>query len=376
MSRENRLKLIKLLEEKRDSNVICYITSDREGIGGSISEDAVRCFYDLLLNLNKKSKIDLFIYSQGGAGETPWKIVPLIKEFCNEFNILIPYKAYSAATLIALGSDTIVMGKKGELGPVDASIKSEYHPKSQYQDTPLLIGVETIFSYIKLFKEKVGITDQSEISKSFNILSEKVGPLALGELNRFYEHNKLLIEKILRTKKEIPNEQEIKELVDNLTEKIFFHGHAINRNEAKTDFKLNIENADKEIEEIMWDLFLEYENDLDIKNPFDPEQILENSKKENLIEKNIKTVFLESNNKAFTHTVDCFIQRTRKIPTNLPLTINFNLPAEISKDEINTSLLNLIDKQIRESVVNQIIDLCPIIDIRLKIINSKWIEEN
>jgi hypothetical protein len=32
----------------------------------------------------------------------------MIREFCDEFNVLIPYKAHSAATLLSLGADTII----------------------------------------------------------------------------------------------------------------------------------------------------------------------------------------------------------------------------------------------------------------------------
>lgn len=45
------------------------------------------------------------------------------------FSVLIPYRAHSAATVIALGADEIVMTKKAELGPIDITIGSgPYNP--------------------------------------------------------------------------------------------------------------------------------------------------------------------------------------------------------------------------------------------------------
>jgi len=58
---------------------------------------------DLGEGMPQNKKIDLFLYSRGGDVSVPWRIVTMIREFCDEFCVLIPYKAHSAATMIALG---------------------------------------------------------------------------------------------------------------------------------------------------------------------------------------------------------------------------------------------------------------------------------
>jgi len=35
---------------------------------------------------------------------------------------LVPFRANSSATLLALGADTIILGQQGELGPIDPSM--------------------------------------------------------------------------------------------------------------------------------------------------------------------------------------------------------------------------------------------------------------
>ena len=65
-----------------------------------IAEDAVRPIYDHLLNLDlsgQDRKIDLYVFSRGGDVSVPWRIASMIREFCDEFNVIIPYKAQSAA---------------------------------------------------------------------------------------------------------------------------------------------------------------------------------------------------------------------------------------------------------------------------------------
>lgn len=102
--------LIERIEEVRESKVIVYFTGDRVPFPARIAEDAVRPLYDHLLGLgsSKVERIDLFLYSRGGDISVPWRIVSMIREFCDEFNVLIPYKAQSAATLLSLGADNIV----------------------------------------------------------------------------------------------------------------------------------------------------------------------------------------------------------------------------------------------------------------------------
>ena len=118
-------KIIGDLEKERGSKVIVYFTGDRQPFGSRIAEDAVRVLYEHLVNLDfdeGKKVIDLFLYSRGGDVSVPWRIASMVREFCEEFNVLVPYKAQSAATLLSLGADNIIMGKKAELGPIDPTL--------------------------------------------------------------------------------------------------------------------------------------------------------------------------------------------------------------------------------------------------------------
>ena len=115
-SLRRRHELIRQIEEIRSTKVVTYFLSDRRGATAQISDDAVRPMYDHLRAIGEGTKIDLFLYSLGGSMDAPWRIVSMIREFATRFAVLVPYKAMSAATLIAIGADEIVMGLKGELG--------------------------------------------------------------------------------------------------------------------------------------------------------------------------------------------------------------------------------------------------------------------
>jgi hypothetical protein len=64
-------------------------------------------------------------------------------------------------------------------------------------------------------------------------------------------------------------EHRIDELVDNLTSKLYFHGHPINRVEAKEVGIPTVVNPSATLEKAMWDLYLEYEKEMMLEKSFE-----------------------------------------------------------------------------------------------------------
>src|ERR1043166_2174154 len=109
MGFQERLGLISEIEKIRQSKVICYLTSLRPNLSASMAEDAVRIFFEHLMLLQERPipKLDVFLCSNGGSGALPWRLISLLREFADKIGVLIPYRAYSAATMVALGADAI-----------------------------------------------------------------------------------------------------------------------------------------------------------------------------------------------------------------------------------------------------------------------------
>lgn len=105
--------------ESEDRKLIVYI--GRIGLPNSaISADDIAPFGSMLSTLGKIKNLDLMIHSPGGNGVVAEKIVDMCRQHCIEkFRVIVPNMAKSAATLIALGADEIVMGYCSELGPID-----------------------------------------------------------------------------------------------------------------------------------------------------------------------------------------------------------------------------------------------------------------
>src|SRR5688572_4651748 len=120
MGLKERAGLIKALEELRGTRVIVYVTSTRANLEASMAMDAISIIHEhlrMFTTERAETRLDLFLHTNGGDGTVPWRLVTLAREFCTEFNVLVPHRAFSAGTLTALGADTVVMHPMGMLGP-------------------------------------------------------------------------------------------------------------------------------------------------------------------------------------------------------------------------------------------------------------------
>lgn len=101
------------------SRLITYIA--RFGPEGcEIEERDITAIGSMLDSIRYIPNLLLMINSPGGSGETAEKIIEMCRKHCTDtFRVIVPNKAKSAATLIAFGADSIVMGYCSELGPID-----------------------------------------------------------------------------------------------------------------------------------------------------------------------------------------------------------------------------------------------------------------
>jgi len=256
----DRQQIIKNIEDLRGSRMVTYITSDQPGITSMIEPTDLREIFDHIKEIPKDTKIDLFIYSRGGNSVTAWALANLIREHTKNFNVLVPYRAHSCATAIAIGSNEIVMGRMGELGPIDPTL-------SAIVDNKIVdVATEDLSSYIKFLKEKFGIRREKQTIQAFSQLAENVKPLLLGRAYRSYLKSRDDAMKLLRL--HLQDEKKIKSIASYLVEKLYAHDHIINRREAKEHIGLNILMADVDLENKMWDLYLKYEDILKLKEPY------------------------------------------------------------------------------------------------------------
>lgn len=277
MSKDNRINLVDQLETKRSAKIISYITGGKPPFTTQIAEDAILIVRKHLDSIGKQQKIGLFLYSRGGDMIVPLRLVRLIREFCDYFEVLIPYRAHSAATLISLGANKVIMGKLAELTPIDPTTEHPFNPidpNDPQRQKKIQISVEDVTSYFLLAKERANVRDEQMVN-IFNELTNKIHPLALGNIYRGHRMIRMLAKKLLQLHLNPEKDKhKIDETIKHLTEDLCIHGYLITREEAEKELGLEIEKPDLELENLMWNLYKEYEVDMELTTPFDPMGIL------------------------------------------------------------------------------------------------------
>jgi len=119
MNYNQRQTLYRELERDRHSKVLLYVTGDRPGFETLISREVIDLFVHHLDTIGPVKKITLILYSSGGDVSAAWAIANLLRIFADDLEVIVPAKALSAGTLIALGADRILMTKQATLGPID-----------------------------------------------------------------------------------------------------------------------------------------------------------------------------------------------------------------------------------------------------------------
>ena len=321
MSREERIAVIKKLQEVCESPVICYVTGDRHpAISAQIADDAMLVLYKHLEAIGAQDKINLFLYTRGGALVVPPRIVHLIREHAKILHVLVPYRAHSAGTAICLGADSIVMGKMSELSPVDPTTANPFNPQAIPGDprnlaTKIPISVEDITAYLALASERARLVSEQEKIEVFRALAAKVDPIALGNVQRAHNIIRSLTPELLNFQLKEPQEKtRIPEITKALTE-TYTHDYLISRDIAEK-IGLKVIRPDNKLEATMWNLYEIYEKDLQLREVFDPESILGNQDSTTIT---CDVAYIESVPRGDVFSFEVSVNRTRQwVPQIFP----------------------------------------------------------
>lgn len=108
---------------------------------------------------NKKfKKIILVLNSGGGILEAAIKIVGIIRTYANEFEVIVPFMAKSAATIISLKADKIYLTAVSELGPVDPVVQSPTNPSVR-------VPAQAIENFIVQYGSQLQKTDKTTVDE-------------------------------------------------------------------------------------------------------------------------------------------------------------------------------------------------------------------
>jgi hypothetical protein len=324
MSFAERKTILQQLEAKRHSKILTYFLSDREAKGGppppglsaNIRQDSKVYIYEALKTIGHQERIDLLLYTRGGDTNAVWPIVSIIREFCKEFTVLVPFRSHSGGTMICLGADKIIMGRMGELSPIDPTTGNPFNPPDELVPGKRKgISVEDLTSYLALAKEKFDIKDK-DVLEVFKELTKNVHPLSLGNVNRVHTQIRLLARNLLSLhidfKKE---EQRIDKITDTLTEKFYSHLYFISRKEAKQILGEDIlVFPDDELEQLMDALLQSYADALQLKHDFCYNEVLGGN---NQVQTHLFSAIIENEKVSFIYDTHLALHQRSELPPNI-----------------------------------------------------------
>lgn len=270
-----RLELYKKIEVKRNRPLIVYVTSNRINASGGISGDAVPEILDQLQRLPAGTKnLDLLIVSDGGDPTVAWRIVSLIRERAEKFSALIPQAAYSAATLIVLGADEVVMHPNGNLGPTDPQIRVPRRIGKDGAVETVGFGSEDLMAFLRFSRDQVGLKDPEHLLAVYLKFCDEVTAMGVGTSARSALLSVTLGEKLLQLHMKTETEKKkAREISEKLTKDFFHHGYPVNRTEAK-DIGLKVADHDEELEDLMWQIWCDLSEELKLREPHNPITVL------------------------------------------------------------------------------------------------------
>lgn len=225
------------VEDNFDCNIISYISHSNTSVSLIDSNDCL-LLDDLLYNFKsgfikgtdgkKYQRIGLFLHSGGGILESAIKFVDIIRQYANEYYVIVPIMAKSAATLMVLKADKQFFTSLSELGPVDPVVQSPTNPK-------LMVPATAIDNYLEYYR-KSNVRDPSGTDNTLpevdpellKKLDESIDPFLLGAYKTSVKFSKQEIEKALREyAMKGKTDEQIKEAVKEFTTKHLSHSYPI-----------------------------------------------------------------------------------------------------------------------------------------------------
>lgn len=259
MSFEDRKEIYEEIEDIRQRPLISYVTSIRPKAEGQMSSMDVGVFAKQLNEIPEdKEKVDLLIVSYGGDPNVSWRLVSLMRERFEEVGVLLPFAAYSAATLVTLGADEIVMHPYSNLGPVDPQLTTNNKEKFSSED---------LRHFIDFIKEEIGISDQEQLENAFEYICKDVGAVNIGTAQRSSQLMISMGRKLLNLHMEDQNE--VNAISESLNKSFYHHGYPVGREESK-NIGLPVKEPNNNLETKLWKVWRDVEKEMKCKKPFNP----------------------------------------------------------------------------------------------------------
>jgi Serine dehydrogenase proteinase len=222
--------------------VITYWNSTK----GSICQNDVAGLYALLRNTGKIDRLSLFVKSDGGSGQASLRMVNLLRRYVKHLTVLTPLECQSAATMLALGADRILMGPLAHLSAVDTSLTHDLSPIDRDNDR-VSVSNDELLRVIRLWTEQA----KDSTTNPYEALFPYVHPLVIGAVDRSSALSTRICEEILSY--HMDDKDKAREISNNLNSSYPSHNYPITLREAKR-IGLNVEPMEDDVNALLFEL--------------------------------------------------------------------------------------------------------------------------
>ena len=240
-------KLSKISEIFNDANVIFYASAflQKKNIPEvSIDSEDINGFMNALYQAQTEKDLILILHTPGGNINAVETIVDYLHSKFKNITVIVPYLAMSGGAMISLASDSLILGKQSQLGPIDPQLTRQ---GKSYSARAIREGFGNA---------KKDIENNTKLGHLWAPILQQMGPSLIIEAKKALDYSKELIIKWLNQRmfKDI-KEPKRKTMIENIVkyfnaekteefDTIHVHGQRINIQKLK-ELKLKVQSLEE-----------------------------------------------------------------------------------------------------------------------------------
>jgi len=192
--------------------------------------DDVPIIYECLKKMGRRKRLDLILNTDGGFLTSARRIALLLREYADQLNILVPYRARSAGTLLCLSANELILGPLAELSPIDPIIRAG---KKSVQDSPDDISSEDIRAFRTMAEEWFDLHSEENRMQVFALLSQRFFPTTLSSFFRADKYIRKIGVELLQNQLPKATVDQRAQIIDQLISNYTEHLHGFTRTEVQ-----------------------------------------------------------------------------------------------------------------------------------------------
>jgi len=258
-------RLLGKMEASLGFPVITYWGSSNS----NICDNDVVVLNELFKRRGRCERIGFVIKSGGGVIVSALKIVHLLRQYVDDIVALLPLDCASAATIVALGANRIVMCPTSYLTPIDSSLTHQLSPVDQINNSRVSVSSDELRRIVELWRK----LERDQHPNAYQEVFRYIHPLVIGAIDRSMSLSMKICDEVLSY------HTNDKALVAKVSQSLNFdypsHSYPITSHEAKR-MGLNVDTATPELERQLSQLNLLYSDmaqntltDIDPNNYYD-----------------------------------------------------------------------------------------------------------